>query len=48
VLGPVGMLLSVPLTMTAKIALDTKEDTQWLSVLLGPEVKLEKEAPVEE
>lgn len=35
VLGPVGMLLSVPLTMTAKIALDSNEDTRWLAVLLG-------------
>ena len=35
ILGPVGMLLSVPLTITAKIALDTKEDTRWLSILLG-------------
>jgi predicted PurR-regulated permease PerM len=34
-LGPVGMLLSVPLTMTAKIALDSREDTRWLAVLLG-------------
>ncbi len=35
VLGPVGMLLSVPLTMTVKIALDSKEETRWLSILLG-------------
>jgi predicted PurR-regulated permease PerM len=35
ILGPVGMLLSVPLTMTVKIALDTSEDTRWISVLLG-------------
>lgn len=35
-LGPVGMLLSVPLTMTAKIALDSHEDTQWVATLLGP------------
>ncbi|MBW1803418.1 MAG: AI-2E family transporter [Deltaproteobacteria bacterium] len=35
VLGPVGMLLSVPLTITAKIALDSKEETRWLSILLG-------------
>ena len=35
VLGPVGMLLSVPLTITAKIALDSREDTRWLSILLG-------------
>ena len=37
VLGPVGMLLSVPLTMTAKIALDSREDTRWLGILLGPQ-----------
>jgi AI-2 transport protein TqsA len=34
VLGPVGMLLSVPLTMIAKIALASKEDTRWLAVML--------------
>lgn len=38
VLGPVGMLLSVPLTITAKIALDSREDTRWVAVMLGPEV----------
>ncbi len=37
VLGPVGMLLSVPLTITAKIALDSQPDTRWLAVLLGPD-----------
>ena len=36
VLGPVGMFLSVPMTMTMKIALQSYEGTQWLSVLLGP------------
>lgn len=35
VLGPVGMLLSVPLTMAVKIALGGKESTQWISILLG-------------
>ncbi|MCD4721138.1 MAG: AI-2E family transporter [Desulfobacula sp.] len=35
VLGPVGMLLSVPLTMGVKIALSGRESTKWLSVLLG-------------
>lgn len=35
VLGPVGMFLSVPLTITAKIALATSDDTRWLAVLLG-------------
>ena len=34
VLGPIGMLLSVPLTMIAKIALATSEDTRWLAVML--------------
>ena len=36
VLGPVGMLLSVILTMTLKIALDNHESTRWLGTLLGP------------
>ena len=35
VLGPVGMLLSVPLTMTVKIALENFDDTHWLGVMLG-------------
>ncbi|MBC8439255.1 MAG: AI-2E family transporter [Deltaproteobacteria bacterium] len=35
VLGPVGMLLSVPLTMGVKIALSGGESTKWLSILLG-------------
>jgi AI-2 transport protein TqsA len=35
-LGPVGMLLSVPLTMTAKIALAANPSTAWLALLLGP------------
>lgn len=35
VLGPVGMVLSVPLTISVKLALDENEDTQWLGILLG-------------
>ncbi len=35
VFGPVGMILSVPLTMMMKIALETREDTKWIAVLLG-------------
>ncbi len=35
VLGPVGMLLSVPLTMTLKIALGYNEKTRHIALLLG-------------
>ena len=35
-LGPVGMFLSVPLTMTMKIALEANPDTQWIALLLSP------------
>ena len=34
VLGPIGMVLSVPLTMIAKIALATSEDTRWIAIML--------------
>lgn len=35
VLGPVGMLLSIPLTIMIKIALETQPDTRWISIMLG-------------
>jgi predicted PurR-regulated permease PerM len=35
VLGPVGMLLSVLLTIALKLALDSKPETRWLAILLG-------------
>lgn len=34
-LGPIGMLLSVPLTIMIKIALDTQENTKWIAIMLG-------------
>jgi predicted PurR-regulated permease PerM len=34
-LGPVGMLLSVPLTIMAKIIFDSNKSTQWIAILLG-------------
>lgn len=42
VLGLVGMLLSVPLTMIVKLALESREETRWIAVLLGPDVVPEK------
>ena len=35
VLGTVGLFLSVPLTMTAIIALKSKPETEWIAVILG-------------
>jgi predicted PurR-regulated permease PerM len=35
VLGPVGMLLSIPLTIMVKIALAANKDTRWISIMLG-------------
>ncbi len=37
VFGPVGMLLSVPLTMTLKLALESDQSTHWIAMLLGSE-----------
>lgn len=37
-LGPVGMLLSVPLTMIVKIALESSDQSRWIAVLLGPDI----------
>ncbi len=37
VFGPVGMLLSVPLTMALKMGLESKERTRWIALFLGSE-----------
>ena len=38
VLGPVGMLLSVPLTMLLKIAFESSQETRWIAILMGPDI----------
>jgi AI-2 transport protein TqsA len=40
-LGVVGALLCVPLTMSLKLACESSEDTRWISILLGPEMSPE-------
>ena len=35
VLGPIGFLLSVPLTMFVKLFLESRENTRWIAVLLS-------------
>ena len=35
ILGPVGMFLAVPFTLTIKIILEQNENTHWLAIILG-------------
>jgi len=39
VFGPIGMLLAVPLTMIAKLALDSNPKTRWAGILLSDQVR---------
>ena len=47
VLGPIGMLLAVPLTMTTKIAMESGRSTQWIAMMMahGAELKAAEPAP---
>lgn len=43
VFGPVGMVLSVPLTMVFKITMENREETRWIAVMLGGSQEVEEE-----
>jgi predicted PurR-regulated permease PerM len=40
-LGLVGAILCIPLTMTLKLAFESNEETKWIAMLLGPEKSVE-------
>ena len=46
-LGPVGMVLAIPITMTFKIAFENNESTRWIAVLLGSEPYAEDVLPAQ-
>lgn len=46
VLGPVGMLLSAPLTMIFKIVFESFPSSRWIAILLDSEVPLPLDMPV--
>ncbi len=36
-LGPIGAVLCIPLSLTLKFAFESRESTRWIAILLGPE-----------
>lgn len=45
--GPLGMFLSVPLTMLVKILLENSDDLRWIAVLLGSGAEMEERVEAE-
>ena len=43
VFGPIGMLLAVPLTMIAKLALDSSPQTRWAGIMMSDTAKRTRE-----
>ncbi len=43
--GPIGMILSVPLTVILKITFEHTERLQWVAILLGPSAKRADSSP---
>lgn len=46
VLGPIGVVLCIPFTMTVKFAFESSKSTRWIAVLLGSEKSTESSPPV--
>ena len=42
ILGDIGMLLAVPITMAMKISLETRENSRWMAIMLGSEKSAEE------
>ncbi len=42
ILGDVGMLLAVPITMAMKISLETRDNSKWMAIMLGSEKSAEE------
>ena len=42
VLGDIGMLLAVPITMAMKISFETRENSRWMAIMLGSEKNAEE------
>jgi len=47
VFGPVGMFLSVPLTMLVKIALEHYPKSQWIAILLSADSSRKKRSQLD-
>ena len=45
-LGPIGVVLCIPFTMTLKFVCENNESTRWVAVLLGREAPAERIPPV--
>ena len=45
-LGPIGVILCVPLTMSMKFAFESNPNTRWIAILLGSEKAVENVPPV--
>lgn len=45
-LGPIGMVLCIPFTMTLKFAFECNDETRWIAMLLGREPSTEYGSPI--